>query len=332
MSDITVLYGGQAWSNWMAYRIEQDLQRPAAAFSLEVRPPSSSPTPVTPGSVVEVQVLGQTVLWGRVDEVVRRWSADGLSLELSGRDAGGLLVDASADPGWVWKDTNLSLIASQVATYVGMVETPEVEVDVPVTAKVEPGESCWDLVDRLVRAQGMRAWVAENGHLVVSQFLTSGPASAELRLRRSGSTNNIHELEVRRSSADGASEVTVLAQADDDTNHARFRGTWTDLEYPYSKPRVVVDDTVRSQDEADARAGELGAEGRASRFEANATIKGHVVTGTTPWACNTLVQLEVEAEAISGLYLVAARTFIRDTQGGARTELRLVDPQDFASA
>lgn len=315
MSSLQLYFEGSLYDDWLEYSCTSDLRRPAASFRLRARPTDS---PVTPGGVAELKVDGETVLWGRVDEVTTRRSADAAELELGGRDSGGLLLDCSADPTWTWSRRPLSIIVSQVASYAGVVATATIEYDPTVRKlKAEPGESCWSVLERAVTGAGMRLWVGADGGLVVSPYLTSGPSAGRLT-----AGDNILESRVRRSFRDAYSEVQVLGEWDDGTATSRLKGTWTDTTAPFFRSMVRTEE-VRGSDDAKSQAEVLGTRAAASRFEAVYRVVGHVDGRGKPWAVNTLVDVDDAAEGVQRRLLVVGRRLEYSRGLGRTTELTL---------
>lgn len=325
---IELIFEGVSYTNWTEYTVDVDLRRSASSFSLKVRPPATG-VPITPGGLAEITIDGNTILWGRVDIVSMRTNAGGSQVGIHGRDAGGLLVDAACLPSWRWTNGTLSDIASTVANYVGMIRTPNVEYSPTVRSlKAEPGERCWALLERVARAEGLRMWVAANGQLQISQYISSSPTSAgRLVLNRRGEEVNVIDADVRRSCIDSYSEITVLGQWDDGRSTKSQMAQELDLAAPYFKPDVLVAD-VRGAAEAKAHALEAATRGAGRRLELEYTVRGHVDASGVPWTVNTLVEVEDEVNQVTGQHIVIATRFSRGPDG-TKTMLTLADPAVF---
>jgi prophage tail gpP-like protein len=332
MNHLELLWEGTPWVNWLEYEVASDLDRPAASFTVRARPRADIATPATPGGTVELRVGGTTVLWGRVESVTTRRDAEQVELEVSGRDAGGLLSSASADYTWRWRQTPLSIIAAEVSTYAGLVLDPVLDFDPVIKrSKAEAGESCWSLLHRLADAQGMRLWIDPGGALHIGQYVTYDKARAQLRRRRrSPESNNILRSTVHRRFRDSYSEVTVLAERGDGGSHARWKGSWIDLTAPFFRPRVSFAE-ASNRAQADDAARIEGTKAQAERFAATYEVRGHLDGTGQPWAPNTLVEIDDVDEGLAETLLVVGRTFRRSVTRGTVTQLRLAQPGAFSA-
>jgi len=331
-SQISLLYGGVEYADWMSYSVRSSLLRAAAGWTLSLHHPATPELQIVePGGVAELRCNDQTILWGRVDDTDVRGSSKRRTLEIHGRDAGALLIDSSADVSWSWRSALLSVILTQVAAYAGMIRSPVLAYDPVITeAKVEPGESCWDLLGRLVKANGMGMWIAPDGHLEVGQFTTYAPVSGTLRLVPGAPGNNVLDFDIHRSCSDAYSEVTVFGHRDTGAGHSRFRGEWLDLTFPYFKPLVMTDLSLETSSAAQERAAIEGQRAKVSRFDARYGVPGHLADAGLPWSVNSLVAVIDLLNGVMGNYLVVDRELRRSREEGTLTQLGLAVPEDFA--
>jgi len=324
-----LVFEGKTFTNWIDYSVDVDIRRPASSFRFSVRKPSSQSGPVTPGGVAEIKVDGNTILWGRIDKTSSRRAPGQVGLTLHGRSAGGLLVDAAAKPTWRWKNATLETVAKTIANYVGMLRSPNVEYSPTLKAvKVEPGERCWALVDRLARSEGMRIWVDAGGTLQLSQYISAGPSKGRLVSRPDGKGVNVIDSTVSRSCLESFSQYEVFGHWDDGTRTARPKAWHVDLSAPYFKPEVLVEE-VRGETEALHVVRDVSSRNQAKRLELEYVVKGHTTDAGVPWQVNTLVDVEDLEEEIAGQFIVLATRFTRSKSEGTRTALTLADPSVF---
>ena len=330
-AQVQLLYAGALYGNWLSYDVASSLARPASAFRLSVRPEEEfNPLLVEPGSIAQLMIGQATVMWGRVDEVELSRDRSRTTMDIHGRDAGGLLVDAAADFTWKWRETQLSVIAATVCAHAGLILPPVGGDDVVVKdAQVEPGESCWDLLNRLADAAGADLWIAADGHLEIGQYNLTGTFYGQLRDVPGQVGNTIKRSSVHRSSADAFSEVTVLSHWDEGQGQTRLKGSWTDLTFPYYKPRVAIEPDCKTAADATAKAQQIGTAAKASRFEATYVIGGHERIPGEPWAVNKLLWIEDQLHGVNGVHLVVTRRFRQSRDEGTTTELSVVRPEDF---
>ena len=90
--------GGIKIEHFLSYSINSDLYTPADAFHLELANPETS---ITAGKKCVLKINNKVELTGIIDKVHRKVRKDGVSLEVTGRDFMGWLVDAYCEPSWI---------------------------------------------------------------------------------------------------------------------------------------------------------------------------------------------------------------------------------------
>ncbi len=332
MTSVKLSLDGELYSRWSEYSVATDLRRSSSTWSLKGRWSGGTTPRLEAGGIATLWVGDERVLWGRVGDVVTQSSRGQSRVEIAGRDGGGLLTDCAARLDWRWRQAQLRTIAEEIRNYVGLPGATVLDEDQVVqAARVELGESCWSLLERVAKAAGARLWIEPAGALHVGEYPTSGESVGTLRRSSpAASHDNVVESRVVRSVESSWSEVTVVGDHRGDSGHAHFNQTWYDLTAPTFKPGVLVED-VKSNAEALAVATREGRRARARRFELRYTVHGHEVAPGVPWAPAQLVHLADEVEDIDEQLLVVARTFSYSRRMGTRTELVLLRPGDFGA-
>ncbi|OBU12161.1 phage baseplate assembly protein [Morganella psychrotolerans] len=215
LEKITLLVGGHAYSDWKTYRIDSDFLKAADAWqlSLGIRDGAFNVDAVR-GAPVKVKMGDDVVLSGRIDTITRDISRRGITLSLSGRDDGGILIDCAA-PVFSARQLNLSEVISSVVRPLGITRI-KIQADNMIRSdriQIEPGERAWDAVMKAAGSRGLWPWFAPDGTLIIGGPDYDKPPVADLILNRNGDGNNLISLSETRSIQGCFSELTLLAQS-----------------------------------------------------------------------------------------------------------------------
>lgn len=115
--EVTVRVDGQEVGDWVDYQITCDMLSPADSFSMTVAPASKALFDLlAPNKAVEVRIDGTVVLNGYIDERRRHASrSQGSTLQITGRDKGGRLIDESMPLATGLRQLTLRDLARKVA-------------------------------------------------------------------------------------------------------------------------------------------------------------------------------------------------------------------------
>lgn len=162
---------GTRYRGWTAVRVRQALDEIAGSFEvvlsdrwdLDVLPRIRAGAPCT------LDLAGQTVITGYIDRAARSVSARERDLSISGRDATADLVDASALPREPYQEADLLAIASDQCGPFKITVRAGADVGAPFRrVVVEPGESVFELLERLARQRGLLL-MPDAGGLLIGQ-------------------------------------------------------------------------------------------------------------------------------------------------------------------
>lgn len=324
---VSLLIGGHSHSNWESYSIDSNLMTPADAWQVSLgftRQPI--PDSVRPGAPVQVQVGGQTVLSGLIDDVELTVSRQEHSLRLSGRDGAAVLVDCSA-PIFVSRQVDLAEVVNKLVKPLGITK---VRIDGKGTfekVNVEPGETAWDVLSHAAEANGLWPWFEPDGTLVIGGANPASPIVADLIMTYSGQGNNLLSLGRSESIANRYSEITVLGQSHgteiNDGKHA-ILGKATDPSLSAYRPHIIIDSESDSQQIALHRARKLLSDGKLEGYTLNAQVVGHRITdGGALWTPGQRIHVKSEPHGIDDVFLLMGRTFKLDRGNGTTTDLLL---------
>ena len=313
---VTVRAGAQAVDRWTKYTIDLDILQPADAFALSFGPATRALYEVlAPDVAVEVLVDDITVLTGFVDDRVWSDARDGSTIEITGRDKGGRLVDesmpltsfrglgivqlaeAAARP-WFPKVSlsnaeNRRLLRGSGAPIARVSKEPPIATGPHPEKKVVPGQTRWQVLSGFLQEAGLLGWsTADGAQLVVGKpnydqepqyhFVQPGPRSARAR------EGNVASVAIRHSVGERYSMVVAMGAGRGDTANygaavTKHRAVAKDGpgaqgeggSFRHPKVLYVADDEVRNIDQAVARAAREKRQRDASGHELDLVVPGH---------------------------------------------------------
>lgn len=327
MPDVRLEINAERYGGWKNISIRRSLSRAAGTFNLSVSerwPGQTVPRPIQPGASARVLVDGEAVVTGFVDDVQISCTATEHTVSVSGRDRTGDLVDC-CPPSMQLSGANFADIAKNLCAPFGVEVVDKAGVDTIPGFKINPGDTVFETLEQLSRAQGVFMTSDGAGNLVLTR---SGKEKASTVLELG---KNVLSCRGSFSMADRFSEITVLGQtaASDAWAGAKASQQKTmvkDEAVPRYRPLTLIADqewqgaNKRAQWEINTRYGK--------GCSANYTIYGWK-DGEKIWAPNVLVDIRDKALGLNVTWLVAEVSLILDDQGW-RTELTLSPPEAFA--
>ena len=240
--DIILEVDGQKYGGWKSIDITRGLEQCAGTFRLSVTdrwPQQDKPRAIAAGAPCRVTIDGTPVVTGYVDDVEASWSATSHDYHVSGRDKTMDLIDC-CPPSLQLKGADLPALAKRWAQLFGIEVKVEAECNKPVPGfKTEEGETCFEMLERLARANAVMLTSDGEGRLVITRAGTQ-QAGASLQLG-----SNLLQLSVSASMRDRYSEVTVKGQSAgsdtwDGASNAQAHGTAKDPNVPRYRPLTII--------------------------------------------------------------------------------------------
>lgn len=324
-NEVSMLVGGKLHTGWDSYTIESDLLTPADAWRLRLELPGGRlPDGVRSGETARICIGtdATTIMTGRIDDVHSSVRRDAVSLDISGRDLAGQLVDCSV-PIFTAQLLTLEQLVARITQPFG-VKKIRIDADNALMREkfnVEPGDSAWEALQHAAEANGLWPWFEPDGTLVVGGPDYSAPpvATLVLRLPPKEANNNVELFELTDCSADSYSEVTVLSQTHGGgelrtANHA-IKGRYTDPSVNYYRPKIVIDHESDTIKHAEERARKLVMDSRLKRWTLSARVAGHIINAPgqpghgKPWAPGMRVNVVDEAHKLDTVCFLMARSF-----------------------
>lgn len=220
---VTLTIAGRRHEGWTAATVTRALETIAGQFRItlsERAPGETTPRVIRAGDSCELALEGDRVLKGHVDTARISYDAGSHTIEVSGRDATGDLVDCSASLGprragedcaeklpSEWHGETLEAIASALAAPFGIPVRAEADTGRPLRRfRIEEGETAFEAIERACRFRGVLPLSDGNGGLVLGRPSRSRTA---VPLERGV---NILSASGESSWLDRFSEYTLLGQ------------------------------------------------------------------------------------------------------------------------
>ncbi len=180
---VTLTVDGMDYAGWKDVSISAGIERQARDFTLSITwrwPGQDIEIPIEQGARAEVRIGADLVLTGWVFATPRRYDAQSITLGISGRSLTADLVDCSAinNPGQ-WRNQSVQRIVAALAGEYGVKVRSEVaETATLVDHTIEPGETVFESIDRL---------------LTLSRLLSSDDGAGRLVIVEPGSAGRAHD-------------------------------------------------------------------------------------------------------------------------------------------
>lgn len=174
MADITLSVNGTIYGGWKQADVRLGIEQIAGTFELEVTErwaDRAEPWPIRHGDRCTLQLDGETVISGFVDELMPQFDARQHGLTVVGRDATGDLVDCSAiAKSGQWQGRTLLQVAQDLTQPFGIEVVAETPVGAPfVTAALQEGETVFEALERAARMRGVLLVSDGQGRLIITR-------------------------------------------------------------------------------------------------------------------------------------------------------------------
>lgn len=185
---VTLSVGGHDYAGWKDVSISAGLERQARDFTLSItwRWPGGGEVDVRirQGDAVEVRIGQDLLLTGYVFSTPIRYDAQSITLSISGRSKTADLVDCAAinSPGQ-WRGQSVQRIVEDLAGEYSIKVVNEAAVTLGLDDHtIEPGETAFESIDRLLTLSRLFSTDDGRGRLVIASPGTAGRAVDALEL------------------------------------------------------------------------------------------------------------------------------------------------------
>jgi prophage tail gpP-like protein len=339
MSKIVLKVNDKAYGGWEAMHVGKSILQIAGEFGFattNVFPYKPSQWDIRMGDECTVEVDGQTLITGHVEEMHIAYDKETHTIQVSGRDVTGDLVDCCfvEKPNDWHNKSILELIKTFCDPFhIDVDYDPGLESELAVEiphVKVDQGETVLEMISRVCMHRAILPVSYGNGKLTLTR---AGTERANDRLELGV---NILSGLFDQSNMDRFSRYIVIG---DDVvtiekmwSTAKSSGEATDAELEakglYRPLMIISERTVnikeceeRAQWEASVRAGQS----RKIQY----TVQGWTQSNGEVWPLNSLVRIKDDSLGIDGTRLISALEFNVDNAGGTTTKLILVPKDTF---
>ena len=170
---VRLVINGQSHEGWLDVRVTAGIERQARDFTLSVTdrwPGSNVARRVKPGDMCELYFGNDKVLTGYVDATPISYDASSVSVSVSGRSKTADLVDCSAQhSSGQWRNVAVVRIAQELAEPYGIKVIAEVDAGRIAEHQLDPGESVFESIDRLLTQKALLATDNGDGNQVLTR-------------------------------------------------------------------------------------------------------------------------------------------------------------------
>ncbi|AVE50832.1 phage tail protein [Serratia marcescens] len=335
--ELTLHVDGKIWGGWTDMTINRSLESIAGEFDLTItaRWSAAAPRTIKPGMPCLVNIGGDRVLTGYIDDFIPSYDAENVAIRVLGRDKTGDLVDSSVvDKSGQWRGQKLEALAAMLCKPYGIEVITETDTgDAFSGVTLEQGETVFELLDRLAKQRGVLMTSDAWGRLIITRASTRR-ASVALVLGE-----NILAARGRFSWQGRASQYIVKGSV------AAGGSTWddqpakvvggrqvivTDSEITRYRPKILVNEDNLTVGGASARGEWYKARMQGEANTTEITVAGWRENGETGplWQPNLLVPVKDDIQQLDVTWLIKTVSFMEGDSGRV-TVLSLVPPESM---
>jgi len=329
---VTLRVNGTDFGGWKEVEISAGIERQARDFSLAVTThwPGETEIPrrIRHGDLCEVWIGTDKLLTGHVDATPIRYDATQVSVGVRGRSKTADLVDCSAEhKTGQWRGAKIERIAADLARPFGIEVVAQADTGVPIADhQIQPGETAFECIDRLLTLRQLLATDDADGRLV---FIAAGEDDRCGTALKLG--DNVKSADAPLDFKDVFSQYTVKGQKsgnDEDSGATVAEAASTAKDGKASRHRPLI---IRQSGQVDRgiaadRARYEYLHRKAKALETVYTVQGWRQQDGQLWLPNKMVQVIDPVIGFDAWLLIVEVTW-RISDGGTETVLR-VGPVD----
>lgn len=325
---VVVRIDGKEHDKWQSYNIDSDFLIPADAFDFDIGVPAAhGEIEDYSGLAAEVEINGEKVLTGIVDDCNHSLSKSDRSLSIAGRDKASILLDCSV-PLTNIKGLDMMAAIKRIAEPLGIKKIEHRGEKNPPVDKVdiEPGQTAWDAIINLANFAGLHAWFNPDGTLIIGGADYSSPPVATLACNQRDAANNVLSINCESSLRERYSEVTFLGQSHTRSgSRAQHNLKWVykDPSIAFHKPKTVILSDVEDLQALKKAAKKHISDWRLSGFTLSIKVPDHKTADGILWTPGQRIHVISDEYGIDDIYFLMGRRFSLSKFDGTTTELRL---------
>lgn len=334
MPDILLYVNGRVYGGWKEARVTRSINALSGSFSLSVMDRwevNAQPWQIMPGDECVVKINGQPLITGYVDAASPSYDANGHGIDISGRDKTCDLVDCSAVvSSYELRSVKLEDIAAALAKPFGLKVLTQADTGARFESfAIQPGETCFEAIERAARQRFMAVTTNGAGDVVIANIGTTRAADSLVEGR------NIKEASAAYDFKDRFSEYIVKGQAaaredGDEPPKNAVQATMRDDGIRRYRPKVLTAE-MQSSDGSAADRAELEAATRAGKStKIDVTVQGWTMSNGELWPLNALVTLQSPLLLADDVELLITQIeFSVSDSSGTLTRLELMKPGTY---
>ena len=363
-NQVEIRVGGKRYGGWKSVLITSSIEQVARAFALEVTenfPGNTAFTALQTGELVQVYIGEDLVCTGYITSTPIRYDGKTITVQVQGKSRTVDLVDccppsaayappaasanlwsevkgksgkvqaspSTAKPQTSWKNLPAGRIIEELAKPYGITLTISAESNEVKTHTVNPGETVFESIKRLITKDNLVLTDDEAGNLVLVEPGGAGQATDALELG-----GNILKASARFDASARFSHYVALGQhagTDEDFGRtaAEDKGLAADPEVKRFRLKVLKDSGQASLKTAGDRA-QFEANFQAARFRAvTYTVQGWRQSDGSLWRPNTKVIVRDQTLFPGGLEMLVVQTKLQLSSAGMTAELGLMPPDGY---
>jgi prophage tail gpP-like protein len=308
------------YTGWESISITRSMDALSGSFSLGLVKNFTDPkVKIADGMKCRVEYEGHSLVTGCIDSVSSSYDARNRAISVTGRDVTADIIDCSA-PIIQLKNQTLTQIIEKLIEPFGIEVVLEVSgIDQPFQSEaVNPGETIYEIIDRLARKRGVLMMSDGNGKLVITRTSEKKmPIGLELG-------KNILKAEKNSNSAQRFSSITVLGQSGWGSSQNGY--TASDPSIRHRPLIMTLDDNAVHGDCEQTAKWEMQTR-KAKNLSINYTVLGFLC-GSDIWQPNRLVSVKDPEFEIDQDMLISAVQYTLDSEG-MRSVLTVVPKEAY---
>lgn len=330
---VSLSVDGFDYGGWLSCEITAGIERQARDFRLSITwawpGQEARAVPIRQGAEAQVAIGGDQVLAGYVFATPIRYDRNRITLSIAGRSKPADLVDCAAASGQWRRQSVQQIVAALVAPYGIEVVSEVAETTALADHTVEPGETVFESVDRLLTLY--RLFSTDDG---AGRLVLASPGSAGRSPDVLAPGDQVLECDAPLDFSGVFSDYRVLGQrsGDDDAfgaDASEVSAAVTDPRAPRYRLLVINEGGQVSPELAAARANWERGQRVGKALAVTYKVKGWRQSNGQLWRPNLLVRARDPLLGFDRDLLISEVTYSQTRDGGTVATLKLAPPEGF---
>ena len=302
---VTLSVNGLDYGGWKKVSISAGIERQCRDFTLDISwspdgPSTMVPVPIKQGDRAQVRIGRDLILTGYVFATPISYDANQITRGMGGRSKPADLVDSAAinQPGQ-WSGQSMQAIVQALAGEYGIQVVSQVAEASQISEHtIEPGETVFESIDRLLTLSRLLSTDDEYGRLVIVEPGSGGRTFDRLELGE-----NILDGSMNADFSGVFSEYRVVGQRkrkdeEDGAEASEVQSSVTDPRSPRKRVLLIQESGQMTTELADARANWERGNRIGKALMVQYTVQGWRQSNGALWKVNTIVRV---VDALLGL-------------------------------